>query len=335
MRKVLVAFLIVLTFIFIPKSKAYTAKPLDYIEEFNIVVSTNSDATLNFDYELKWKVLDDTTEGPLEWVKIGIPNKYISNINVISTDTISKARYYNDNGSTCIRLDLNRKYKKNEVVNMHFTFRQSHMFSKMDEKDTLVKYQYIPGWFDDIEIGSLTIKWDKSNTYFDNSQSVDGNYLVWTTSLGQGARLEDGAQVVYEKSIFPDIDITESYAGPNDDSEKIIFIVVLVIIAVIVIVLMILSRIFRRASYYRTRGFYPYGVRHFFYRPYYYGVDDRGARKTNPYVSVGGSGHSGHSCACACACACAGGGRAGCSKKDFYKGSIDINKLIEKIDKED
>ena len=26
------------------------------------------------------------------------------------------------------------------------------------------------------------------------------------------------------------------------------------------------------------------------------------------------------SCACACACACAGGGRAGCSKKDFYPG---------------
>ena len=25
------------------------------------------------------------------------------------------------------------------------------------------------------------------------------------------------------------------------------------------------------------------------------------------------------SCACACACACAGGGRAGCTKKDFYR----------------
>ena len=29
-------------------------------------------------------------------------------------------------------------------------------------------------------------------------------------------------------------------------------------------------------------------------------------------VGVGGGG-----CACACACACAGGGRAGCSRKDF------------------
>ena len=93
-----------------------------------------------------------------------------------------------------------------------------------------------------------------------------------------------------------------------------------------------LDIIFRRPSSYRTRGFYPYG-RRFFYRNYYYGVNEKGARKVNPYVSSGGSGHSGgHSCACACACACAGGGRAGCSKKDFYKGKIKIDDLIDKIE---
>lgn len=336
MKKLVVLLALLLTFIFIPKTKAYKAAPLDYIEEFNIIVSPNSDATLNFDYELKWKVLDDSSEGPLEWVKIGIPNKYISNINVISTDTISKASYYNDSGSTCIRLDLNRKYKENEVVNMHFSFRQSHMFAKMNEKDNLVKFQYIPGWFDDIAIGKLTINWDRTiTTYYDNSQTATDNYLIWTTSLAQGARLKDGAQISYEKSMFSNINISDSYAGPTDDSDRILFIVVLVIIVSIVIILLVLGKIFRRASYYRTRGFYPYGVRHFFYRPYYYGVDHNGSRKTNPYVSVGGAGHSGHSCACACACACAGGGRAGCSKKDFYKGKIDINKLIDKMNKED
>ena len=36
--------------------------------------------------------------------------------------------------------------------------------------------------------------------------------------------------------------------------------------------------------------------------------------------STGSGGHS--SCACACACACAGGGRAGCSRKDFYNTNI-------------
>nr|MCR5829980.1 zinc ribbon domain-containing protein [Lachnospiraceae bacterium] len=34
-----------------------------------------------------------------------------------------------------------------------------------------------------------------------------------------------------------------------------------------------------------------------------------------------------HSCACACACACAGGGRAGCSTKDFYNTDLKLKQL--------
>ncbi|MBO4914716.1 MAG: hypothetical protein J5449_05860, partial [Oscillospiraceae bacterium] len=39
----------------------------------------------------------------------------------------------------------------------------------------------------------------------------------------------------------------------------------------------------------------------------------------------GGCAHS--SCACACACACAGGGRAGCSVKDFYNTHLKLDHL--------
>ena len=43
-------------------------------------------------------------------------------------------------------------------------------------------------------------------------------------------------------------------------------------------------------------------------------------RRVGRYMSmrIGGHYHGGGGCACACACACAGGGRAGCSAKDFY-----------------
>ncbi len=49
----------------------------------------------------------------------------------------------------------------------------------------------------------------------------------------------------------------------------------------------------------------------------------------------GGSHHGGGSscacacvsCACACACACAGGGRAGCTTKDFYKTNLKLKQL--------
>ena len=37
-----------------------------------------------------------------------------------------------------------------------------------------------------------------------------------------------------------------------------------------------------------------------------------------------------HSCACACACACAGGGRAGCSTKDFYNTNLKLSQLKRK-----
>ena len=42
------------------------------------------------------------------------------------------------------------------------------------------------------------------------------------------------------------------------------------------------------------------------------------------YVGNRGTTHhsGGGGCACACACACAGGGRAGCSRKDFYSAVI-------------
>lgn len=40
-----------------------------------------------------------------------------------------------------------------------------------------------------------------------------------------------------------------------------------------------------------------------------------------------------HSCACACACACAGGGRAGCSVKDFYNTNLKLSQLARKLKK--
>ena len=51
-----------------------------------------------------------------------------------------------------------------------------------------------------------------------------------------------------------------------------------------------------------------------------------------PSRSSGGSHHSScahSSCACACACACAGGGRAGCTMKDFYNTNLKLTALAK------
>lgn len=57
-----------------------------------------------------------------------------------------------------------------------------------------------------------------------------------------------------------------------------------------------------------------------------------GSRSSSSHSSRGSScAHSScacaHSCACACACACAGGGRAGCSTKDFYNTNLKLKHL--------
>lgn len=47
--------------------------------------------------------------------------------------------------------------------------------------------------------------------------------------------------------------------------------------------------------------------------------------------SRGGRGGCAHSsCACACACACAGGGRAGCTNKDFYNTNLKLSQIKKK-----
>lgn len=61
---------------------------------------------------------------------------------------------------------------------------------------------------------------------------------------------------------------------------------------------------------------------HYIYRPRRYrsnGYNSKGVKVVNPAPNPnqGSTGGSLHGCACACACAC--GGRAGCSKKEFYK----------------
>ena len=73
--------------------------------------------------------------------------------------------------------------------------------------------------------------------------------------------------------------------------------------------------------------------RYYYYHHYYSsGVNSKGVVIVNPNSS--GSGVSGGS-SCACACACAGGGRAGCSRKDFNHHSIDITKVKDRLNKKD
>lgn len=350
MKKIITALSIIFlfVFVFIPKSKAKTSHPLDEIQSFDIYVRPYDDGTMDFSYKIDWLVLDSSSEG-VTWVKIGIPNRYCSNIRIDSGE-IRKAYYYASEGGTYIRCDLYREFIQGEHIHINFTFHQSHLFTFMDDSETgteLTTFSYIPGWFDEIEVKSLKIHWLKTNVWYKNEELtvIEGNkkisnpsytfseededYYVWETSLLQGQKAQ--VDVSYETGVFPNINRKETYVGPKDNREQYVFLTVIAIIILIVVIVYTIAVRLGRRSYYCTRGFFPVG-RYLFYRSFYYGVGREGTRKPSPFTSPSSGGYhggGGHSCACACACACAGGGRAGCSKKDFYKGKIDIDKFIE------
>ena len=54
----------------------YAAGPLDEIVDYEIDATVNDDATVTLVYHIEWKVLDSDSEGPLSWVRVGIPNRH-------------------------------------------------------------------------------------------------------------------------------------------------------------------------------------------------------------------------------------------------------------------
>ena len=87
-KKILISFLFAILFLVIFMVPSF-AKDLDQIEKYYITVDPRDDGSLDMTYYISWKVLDSTSEGPLEWVKIGVPNSNIDGIKT-TTKNISK-----------------------------------------------------------------------------------------------------------------------------------------------------------------------------------------------------------------------------------------------------
>ena len=108
-KKILISAIILACLLITMTLPAYAAsKPLDEIQDYTITVNMRPDGTMDIKYHLEWKVLDDSLEGPLEWVKIGNPNKYVDEITALSNN-IKNIKYISDGGSF-IRIDFKNIY---------------------------------------------------------------------------------------------------------------------------------------------------------------------------------------------------------------------------------
>ena len=306
------------------------AKDLDRINEYNITVDPRNNGSLDIVYNIKWEVLDSDSEGPLEWVKIGIPNSSVDNVKAVSKN-IKSAKYYNDNGDF-VRVDFKKPYLKGEEAEFSFSIHQDYMYKIEGDKCV---FEYTPGWFDNIEVKKINIFWNSKNVLTSSNIDVNSdNYLVWSSSLKKGKKIT--ANITYQKNVF-NLDYSKQvdnapasssvqFAKSSDYYLKTIKIIVVLIVIVYV------ASIFLGLGYYSHGG---YGYRYDGYRGYGYRNNSYyHSHHRNSSSSWGSSSHSSCVSSCACACACAGGGRAGCSKKDFYGTNLRTDIIINTLKKD-
>ena len=219
--------LFLLTIVFLPVSAL--AKDLDEIQNYGVSVQMREDGTMDLTYHLDWLVLDDQTEGPLEWVKIGIPNSHADSFAAISQN-IKKVSYLSDGGSYA-KVTLDRKYRAGETVSFDFSFHQAYMFEIRGDS---VVFSLTPGWFDKIEVKNAVIRWNAAGTQSSNADDADENYLYWNKALRKGERMR--AEVTYPRSYFLNLNENEqstNVKASEDDFSVLSGLIVLVMIGVV------------------------------------------------------------------------------------------------------
>ena len=374
----------------------------DRIENYTITVDVNDDATLDLTYHIDWKVLDSGSGiGPLTWMKIGIPNSH-----VIKTEGLSSTVDHINQSGNYAEVYLDKSYYEGDVASVDFLVVQDYMYQvdKLKEGETV--YSFTPGWFDDIKVDNLTIKWNNDKAVaFTPECSIEGDYNVWTTSLGKGDRYT--VTMTYPNDAYG-FDLSKSQesnegGGIGDTIETIIgglFCLIMSVgfFAFPILIGYLCNRGFgdnkptitkttrvkityfdscpgcgaprkegakfceycgkslvkseekitdeqlkkeeKAAAAFTKNGEYRYGS-----SPNTF-IRVTSLRVPNPHYHAPSSRSSGghhsscahSSCACACACACAGGGRAGCTTKDFYNTDLKLASLaraleIKKADK--
>lgn len=350
----------------------------DKLNVYEITVKVNDDGTLSMDYHLEWEVLESDSAGALSWVKIGIPNNHVLSYepksDVIKKMSISKS------GGTYAEIHFKKKYYKGDVVSFDFHLEQDYMYEMNMLTDGETVFEFTPGWFDEMRVEKLTIRWKSENvTSISPSALHMGNYYIWITSLKRGGKYKISVTYPNDAYNFNKSKTIKqsSYSSGSDDTANIVGLVMLVGIMVMLV------GVVKSASRYNSSAALAYDTKVTRTRIEYWptcqgcggtrkegeekcaycgrsfvkseevitektvpkGEEDALKYKENGTYRVGTNSnvfvrvnvtrtprpvtthHSScahSSCACACACACAGGGRAGCSTKDFYNTNLKL-----------
>ena len=326
---------------------------LDYIPDYFVTVDLREDGSADIVYDITWQVIDGDQTDYLSWVKIGLPNAYAEDLTPL-TDTISDLQYTGDGGSYA-KVVFARRYYSPKVaaqnggesrVRFAFSVHQSHLFSL--NSDGTATFEFTPGWFDDLVVEHMQVRWRSGDGFVADNTSEEDGYLIWDfgpMGHGQSANIHVTVPVTTAETFDPDAQLTAAdYDDGGMTADEMIGILTVVIGLLIFAAALIIivgsmtpdwgggfgSGLDPDDWFWYTNGVHTIHVARTAPPP-------KGYTRTDPpknYHTGGGSSRGGgvgrhnsgcaSSCACACAsscacaCACAGGGRAGCSVKDFY-----------------
>ena len=225
----------------------------DYIDRYEVSVTPNTDdGSLHITVSLTWTALEDLPYG--QELKIGVPNGSIRDA-VALTGNIQRLDF--DNRYMYVYLD--RAYDANETFTFSYAWTQEYMYTLDGDA---VTYDYTPGWFDEAEMGEMTLTWhDPTGLTGDftegtvsgaDSVTVADGLTITASDLSYGYKMN--VQVRYTDwptTLSPDnsadytpddgwYDYDDSY-DDSDDAEAIVGMLVFIFI-IVVIVLVIRSR---------------------------------------------------------------------------------------------
>ena len=145
------------------------------------------------------------------------------------TDTIADLQYSDDGGSYA-QVVFARRYYSPEVaaenggessVRFAFSVHQSHLFTLND--DGTANFTFTPGWFDDLSVGNMQIRWRNGEGFLADNTRVEGDYLVWdfgALAHGQAARAHVTVPVTYSAAFAPDAAMApEDYGAESEPGD--------------------------------------------------------------------------------------------------------------------
>lgn len=276
---------------------AVSIRPLDEMTEYQVHVAPRDDGSLDITYRFKWKVLNDSKEGPLTWVKLGManPQYMVGEMGGAAAGIRYQPSEFSQN--SMLELNLNRPYYKGETASFWVTVHQQNMLCKSIYDPEKPFYDFTPGWFDQINVIHYEFTWEqRRNIISHNADRIEDGNLVWEGALKKGESRQMTLTCALEGFRHPKLVEWKPYQNSVKGDSPVSGSIVLVILTVTFCAAFNAGGGFDQNSYEGGRGYHRY-----------HGIHG------------GGGGSCACACAgCACACACAGGGRAGCSKKDFY-----------------